>query len=215
MASDVAAALTRALVSYLSQTVPRLAFPEAQPVGALVTAVRESFPEPEVALIYPVVTVHAASDELYTHSPVFMRAIGTPSGVNGQISRVLYAVGRITAMLQVDVWANSKPQRREVLEALRRDLRGEILEGGSALNLPLPEMFDEPAVFRVAGGGTFADTEFAAQRREWRATLTVEAECRELIEASQTLLKDLETRTSLCLPIDILPEPPAETRQVF
>ncbi len=208
---DVVSAVVRELARYLRQTTPHPGL-EGERTGALCSKILESFPSPEEQLAYPTISIHAADAVIRPHEPKHIRVL---SEVDAQ-AKSLWAVANLTVPLQLDVFVNVKSQRRKVLSALRRDLRREILDGITSITtLTLTEYDNEPARYRVAGGGDFGDSGFAASREEWRSVLTVEADVRELVVGTTNQLRQLKVRTGVLLPFELSQNAPLEERVVF
>jgi hypothetical protein len=181
---DPSDAMVEALVAHLATALTGVA------------EVRRGWPEHGVELDLdglPVVTVFAgpADDEERA-----VEAIETTDNGDGTTT-VLYAYGRTTVPIQVDLWAAYRAVRDTVSAQVQAAFNGDRFPYVAGLLLVLSDYYGVRASMSRAAGTKTEDSTDTATRGEWRRTWTINAESELVQQVTET------TRTSTTATIDV------------
>lgn len=201
---DPIAALQRALATHLNAALPaHLAAAGFEVTSELAQRVQDGWVEPEQEILEPdgtsdplnsVVTITAPTPgENRPRAPQAASVTDIGGGPPQADVEVLWNVGTFELPLQVDVWAKSRSERESLVGAIRTALRTSVPDGAQ-LFLTLTEYHNAKASYRLDGTGMHSDVGSLVGGAWWRYTVTVTAECPELIKATAAKLKQLTLR---------------------
>jgi len=173
------------LGAYLLEQVPAL------------KEVMQEWPEANQQLDYPSLVIMGNSPE-YSNLMTYRLSMTDP--VNNK-RLVRYVIGQYDLTMHLTIWCRNKQERRDIHEAIFLAMNPQIEPSG--LVLSIPDYFDVQASYDISGH-ELPDTEEAAQRREWRATLRVLGHVKAVIEREEFSMSTIET--TLETP-DTIPEP--------
>jgi hypothetical protein len=183
-------AMIRTLQDYLDAPLPTELAAEADPVGDL-AHVTDGWERLGHDLVYPTVSIDAPVDgERVSSAPVPIVLV-QPAQASDPTIEVYYHVGSVDTPLQLNVFAESKVQRAEVVHALEVALQGDVLNGAGVLSLDSSHYFNLPIAYRREGPFRYMDTEGSVGADEWRAVCTVIAESHEIARVQTYRFIDL------------------------
>lgn len=134
------------------------------------------FPSANQRLEMPSVSIHVASPEFANLQPYPSGKRGTvPALPADQKTKIDYVVGMYNFTVQVDLWARSKEERRDLYDLLFNALNPDIVTNG--LVLTLEDYFNQLCSYLYVRHN-MADSEERSQRDEWRVTLELLANCK-------------------------------------
>jgi hypothetical protein len=151
----------------------------------------EDFPEPNEQLKYPCVSIMSGSPTFRPQAPFERNVPEAPSLTNGSV-KTKYVVGQYEWKLQLDLWCASKEQRHKLYEQFFNAFNSQWPTMG--LSLTLSGYHDEICRYDLTGY-KFDDSEAGSQRKEWRATMSVLADCEAVMERNEFVI----TRTQITL----------------
>lgn len=167
-------AIVKALVAHLKEAVPTL------------KVVFDEWPAPGQVLTMPAACVLVTNSRFIPGSP---REISMGSIVNHKAD-VLYYVGAYEMTLSVDVWTPNKTDRAMYLDLIMNALSPDFASGYNGVELTLD--YESQVASYLATGFDIPVSEEAAQRREWRAKVTVDAICNAVRESRQPIMENIE-----------------------
>ena len=174
--------VARALAVKIKAAVPEL------------RAVTEGFPEANQTLLYPCVTIIATPG---THSHRQPAVLSKTAPVANK-TKVKYVVGNHDWNLQVDLWCGNKNERSRLYRKI-----AEAFSQPPVLGLSLTLTGYHGIVCRYnLTDHRYEDSERASQTKEFRAILTVLADCDEVIEKEEFAI--VTTEVTLETP-DLIP----------
>jgi hypothetical protein len=174
-------AVQKAIIKHLEENLPG------------VDSVLDGFPNVNEELSFPAASIMMKDPILdlamneYTISKSEVEAPG--DGETGEKSKILRVYGEYTIEMQVDLWAEYKPQLRTLMEEFSKLFNPSI--GKTGISVQLENYHDEYVTytlerFRIVEG------EAEAQRNEWRAIATVSTGCRAIKEHLEYLMHTIE-----------------------
>lgn len=207
MAIDVLAALIDTLASHIETNVSGLA------------AVMRCWPDPRTPIDYPSISLVPAGPVARLKNP---EEVSTVDNEDGTVL-VTYRIGGLEASIQADIWARSATERGEMQDAVLAAMTTQVAAAGdypayrsnSGLYLAMENYYGARAGYALAGID-WPDTEDAAERREFRALLSINGRSDILIQRTQPLLTtmDLDWRVGTQTLEDLASLPP-EVQVVF
>lgn len=162
-------AILEALGTHLKTAMPKI------------KAIAYDWPNPNVALQYPCVTITTGQPKFENMMPEFL----SRSATIGTKATARYEVGNYEFSLQVDIWCGSKEERFRIYDDFFKALNAEVEVMGLALQLS--KYYDIFARYDLVGYD-FNDGEEPSQRAEWRARLEVRASCKAILEKTQYII---------------------------
>lgn len=170
-------AIVKKLVQHLRENMPG------------VDSVIEGFPAANQDLDFPSVTVHLKSPDFRLHSPYNIKKTVPSQGSKGS---VLQAYGYYDIAMQVDLWAEYRPQLRTLMEEFAKMFNPNFDETG--ISLVLDEYFDQAVTYSLAGSVNVIEGEQVSQRNEWRATAQVLTGCRAIKEHMEYFIHEIDNQ---------------------
>jgi len=161
--------------------------------------VLNQFPESNRKLKYPSMSIFAV-DTPITPVPRYEHEIGplNEEDPDNKFSINKYVTGKLDGKLQLDLWAQSKEQRGEMVNLVQEAFESQ--ETTSGLTITLKNYHDILSRFDLVGV-SFPDSEESSQRKEWRAKLDVLVNCKTITAKKQSVIVtpelDLETPESI------------------
>jgi len=151
--------------------------------------VLEDWPGANEVLKYPCVSIQGSAPSFTPCAPYFWKRTEA-----NEINRasVLWVNGQYEFELQLDLWARSKSERHSLFENLQRAFASQFPVNG--LSLELSDYFGVYARYDITGS-QYQDTEESAQRREWRAIVSVTAHCHSIHEKVENIIAVAEVHT--------------------
>lgn len=148
--------------------------------------VMTDWPDPQKPLAMPSVTI-TSQDPLFTALEPWILSKSAPDVNNqGVVKRI---IGQVDFKLQLDVWARNKAERNRVMQQVFEALNPDHENPG--LRLQLDDYHDEWVGFSLTNQ-KFDDSEASAQRQEWRAMLTLVAQCKVVLVKTEYLMITIE-----------------------
>ena len=149
--------------------------------------VLSEFPEPNLELSMPTVSIQAGQPEYRAMDP-YQFVLGD---VVDHLAPLKTVIGAYDTVLQLDLWTGSKPERGILREKVIQALNPRSLEGISGLGLKLSRYHDSWANLTIDGIG-IDDSEASSQRSEWRSTINVLANCRAIATGDTPVIEETE-----------------------
>lgn len=178
----------------LNQTSPNAVVAVCEALGAfLKTQIPElntvtiQWPEPNEQLVYPAIGIYVKVPK-FTPAMPYVIARGNPDPVT-HLALVTKVMGYWDFSLQVDCWGDYKATRDALLQRVFEAFSLNFDVPGVSLNLT--EYFNESCHFSLDTNPYMLDAS-AAERGEWRATLTVLANMRALTQQNVALVTTIE-----------------------
>lgn len=162
----------------------------------------EGWPEPNIALKYPALSVFSGSPVLHRHYAPVRKTIESIDGEDVKVKPV-YVVGDYEWRLQLDFWCGSKPERHRIYEAFYKAFNDQFVKDEYemlGISLRLEEYHNIIARYNLVSFA-FDDSEAGSQRKEWRIKVVVLANCDAILEKEQ--YKIIETELQLDIATDI------------
>jgi hypothetical protein len=169
LADNVTKAVLEALGTYLKTAMPKI------------KNISFDWPNPNVALQYPCITITTGSPEFANMMPEFL----SRSAIQNNKATARYEVGSYEFSLQVDIWCGSKEERFRIYDDFFKAFNANVEVMGLALQLT--KYYDIFARYDLVGYD-FNDGEEPSQRAEWRARLQVRASCKAILEKTQYII---------------------------
>jgi hypothetical protein len=168
--------IVKALATYLKSAVPSL------------QQVFDEWPTPGQVLKMPCASI------LTTKSRIIQEFSPTPVSQGDTTyhkADVLYQVGSWEQSLSVQIWTSNKTDRAKYLHEVNDALSPNFASGQMGLNLTLADYHSQVASYLVSGFD-MPQSEEQAQRREWRAILTLDVICNAVRESRQAIIENIE-----------------------
>lgn len=211
---DVIHELLDTLKTHFEQAIPTALQRTGLSAPGDIASIFAGFPDPRQELVYPSISIDAPTPGVFAGHYPRQHKLTQPVSGTDPILTALWSVATVEVPLQIDIWASHPFEREAVADAVRTVLRSTVPDQGH-LRLTMTNYFSVLAAYRLAGTGSYQDTPGQVQTEEWRATLIVDAECKEVLEATNPRFIDLTTKTTVLPPADppytIVPE----SRQLF
>lgn len=169
-------AVARGLADYLKAAIP-----------TLLSAYQE-FPDPSQRLDYPSLSVFMRNPTFKPYSDPYVIYKG-PKDVSANAFPIRRVVGIYEFSLQVDLWCGSKYERDALYEQIFQAMQPS--PGRVGLTIQLTDYYDSIAEYDLTAV-SYSDGESAAQRKEWRATVSVSASCSAIRETLEYLMETIE-----------------------
>ena len=96
--------------------------------------------------------------------------------------------------LQVDIWAGSKEERRDIFDAMFNAMNPNITPMG--LELTMEDYFNQLCSYLYVGH-TVEDGETESQKDEWRTTLEILATCKAVRDRKEFIITDPDTASEI------------------
>lgn len=116
-----------------------------------------------------------------------------------------YFVGEYNLTLQLDLWAEYKQTRGELMESVFDLFDKQFQDSGKSLgiSLPMTEYFDTIARYDLTGYN-YGDNEEGSQRDEWRSKLTVLVNFQRVITKSESTMDEIKILPEVEADFDIV-----------
>jgi len=163
-------AVTSSLAQFLAQAVPEL------------EQVIPEWPSPNLTLKYPSLTVTTAGSIRLAIGMGYQASMGP---IEDNQSDVKYIGGQFELRLQLDLWAQNKPQRSMIFEKVLRVLNPDPTIMG--IRIQLNNYHQEWASYS-ATGYEIPDNAESSQRQEWRTIISVDVLCNAIFEKSEYII---------------------------
>lgn len=151
-----------------------------------ITDVLHEFPDPAIELSMPALSITLGNP---VHSPLDPY-VHSQDAANGQNrAKVRYVTGMFDYQIQIDIWCRDKFERFNMIEEFRQAFNPEIVPQG--LSLQLVDYWGVWCRYDVIGHN-IDDSEGGSQRSEWRATINLLANTREITEREVYVVKTIE-----------------------
>lgn len=186
MADLVTKEVQKALATYLLTAIPEL------------EDVVDGFPEANINLKYPSISI-ATMPSVYT--PLNPYIFSQPAAVSHQ-SNVKYVVGQYNWKLQLDLWESYKEKRHALHEKFMAAFHNNI-PNTSGLVLTLSNYHGILCSYTMVRYAP-DNSEAGSQRKEWRATIDLEANCKAVLTKQQYIITQ-EPELTLETPNNIEP----------
>jgi len=206
MTLSVPDAQIRTLADYLRGDLAADLAPEGvQPIFAL-AHIAEGWESQKVDLRYPTLTIDApVSGQRFGRGAYDIEVTQPVDPANPDIT-VLVSIGMVSVPLQVNIFADSREQRSEVCHALEVTLQANVVNGVGLLRIASPYYHNLCVSYWRDGTIQYLDTENAVGGEEWRAVLTVQSECHEVVSIAAKRFIDLgvDYRVATAAEIDLV-----------
>lgn len=176
---DVLTAVYKSLKAYLNTEVPEL------------LKITDEFPDPSELLKYPALTIFIGKPVTTPYDP-FVLSQGATNGSNQAL--VARVVAEWDIPLQLDLWCNSKIQRRTIHQKLFNAINKRQVPMG--LDLLLTNYFSQYASFQIRSFAPKSD-EASSQRKEWRYLIDVVCTVNHIMEKMEYVAVTLDNQSSI------------------
>jgi hypothetical protein len=151
------------------------------------------FPEANVQLAYPSLSIIQMGDAAYTPENNIYE-ISRSEIYEDNTADIRYCVGKYDIKLQLDAWCRSKEERNDLYQSLFLSLNSEFPKLGLSLNLT--DYYNIVSRYNMV---SFIkdDTEIASQRKEWRVKINVMVDTNAVIEKQESIMVTLESHTEI------------------
>lgn len=149
------------------------------------------WPDPKDQLKMPCASIISAGTRGFRHQqPEFFKK--TVNEENPDLDDVVYTIGQYDYTIQLDLWAEYKPQRGSLYEKVHDALNKQFLSGDQpcGLSLAVEEYHGMIARFDQVGY-TFMDSEESSQRSEWRVKIDVLVTHSKLAVKTQSRMQEI------------------------
>jgi hypothetical protein len=144
------------------------------------------FPEANINLLYPALSIATGNVAITPENPPYIQkqdaAIGTQA-------KIYYVVGKFDWQFQIDIWERSKEQRHDMFQEFITAFNSEWPFSG--VSLTLKDYHDVICNYLITDY-SLQDTEASSQRKEWRATVEVIANCKLVMTKDEYLMQSHE-----------------------
>ena len=171
------------LAKHLDRGIPRL------------RNVIEGFPEANRKLKLPCISIDIQPTPYIPLQPY----IWEQGGESDNKADIKYVVGEYEWPIQLDLWARTKEELHDLYEDFHVACNSQLPQVG--LSLVLKEYHDIICSYTMTGM-SFETNEVNAQRKEWRAIVTLEANCKAVIEKEEFIITE-EPEVTLETPNEI------------
>lgn len=153
-------AVVEQLVKYIKENIPEF------------NDVQLEWPNYNESLNMPCAAVMTIGNPEYTHQMPVLRSYNDSDGVSE------YYVGFYDMVLHIDLWAEYKQTRGDLMEKVFDLFHKQWQESGQAIgaSLTLEDYYNVIARYDL-NGYTYMDSEETSQRDEWRAKIVVLVNC--------------------------------------
>jgi len=132
----------------------------------------EEWPEANRKLRLPALSIIAGDPDYQPFSPFYH----DKETVQNHAAVVKYIVGQYNWEMKLELWCKSKEMRHDLTEQMHQAFHSQLSSGIGNINLVLEKYHGIYASY-LYGGYRFGDSEEASQRKEWRVTFPVLANC--------------------------------------
>lgn len=164
--------------------------------------VLEEWPEPNLALKYPTLSIFSGVPAQHRHFQVVKLSqsdVEMPAKIRSK-----YIVGDYEWRLQLDLWCANKPERHRLYEKFYGAFNSQFVDDSRetlGLSLPLPGYHNIIARYDLVSY-VHEDGEEQSQRKEWRSKIVVLANCHAILDKDE--YKVVETEVEADIRHDIL-----------
>jgi hypothetical protein len=144
------------------------------------------FPESNINLKYPALALTAQAPEIMTYSP----HVHSSEQVNSALYRHKYIVGQYNWSIQADLWERTKEECYDLQEEFFTKFAN-MWPSQAGLNLVLKNYHDVICSYQIVSNSR-EDAEIASQRKEWRAIIAIQANCKAIRVHDVPIMEDIE-----------------------
>ena len=156
-----------------------------------VKEVISGFPEANRNLKYPSISLLAEADTYINWMPYIFSKEDTV----GTEAKVKYVVGQFNWRIQVDIWERSKEQREDFMQKFFLAFHKSI-PAQTGLHLTLEEYHNVGCSYTMVGYKPNMNDE-RSQKKEWRATVDLVANCRAVVDSKQYVMTQLDVEQTV------------------
>ncbi len=153
-------------------------------LGSQIVRVVRDWPDPNETLEYPTISILQKNPEFFPLSAYELEKDAVPE--DALKANVRYVYGSYEWPMQLDIWAGSKAERNRLYEEFQKAFNTQLPVHG--LSLRLEGYYNTTCRYDLSDYN-FNDDEQVSQRREWRATMTILAHCKAILEKEEFLIK--------------------------
>lgn len=154
------------------------------------------FPESNRKMRYPAMAIHhAGTTQLAYELPYVLNQ----TIINGAMASVRYVHGQYNWKIQIDIWEESQEELFDLMEKFTQAFDGNLPQNG--INLTLSEYHGVICTY-VLTDEAEGNNQESAQRKEYRATYSIEANCKKVSSQDHSLITE-EPEVTLETPEEI------------
>lgn len=143
------------------------------------------FPESNRNLQYPSASIFVVGSELQNLHPY----VFSQGSVSNSKADVKWVIGQYDWSIQLDLWERTKEERHDLYEKLI--LAFNQTPPNTGVHLPLENYHNVVCSYTITNY-SIEDSEASSQRKEWRATVDIVANCKAVVEKSEFIIEESE-----------------------